>query len=208
MSSATSGCSTCGASTRFPSARFTSSPPSDFALLFLAWFPRLGRTHAELRPPAAAAWIRRSLATSLRSRHPYSVNLLLGGYDVPASAPALYWIDYLGTLATVPYAAHGYGAFFALSCLDAHWEENMDRERGIEVLKMCLTEVRKRASPLPPAPFPLSLPVCGPLNTSLPPFASGRPRRRPGRPQRPTRRQGWRPGHRPRQVLSDSFLSA
>lgn len=107
------------------------------------------RTHAELRPPAAAAWIRRSLATSLRSRHPYSVNLLLAGFDVPAAAPALYWIDYLGTLADVPYAAHGYGAFFALSCLDAHWEENMDRERGIEVLKMCLAEVRKRTSAWP-----------------------------------------------------------
>src|SRR5580693_9054982 len=32
-----------------------------------------------LRPFAAASWIRRALAESLRSRKPYSVNLLLGG---------------------------------------------------------------------------------------------------------------------------------
>ena len=103
----------------------------------------LHRTHAELRPPSAASWVRRSLATSLRSKNPYSVNLLLGGFDVPLESPHLYWIDYLGTLATVPYAAHGYGAYFALSTLDAHWEEEMEREKGIEVLKMCLAEVKK-----------------------------------------------------------------
>ncbi|KAL7408873.1 proteasome component Pre1 [Mrakia frigida] len=102
------------------------------------------RTHAELRPPSAASWIRRSLATSLRSKNPYSVNLLLGGFDEPLSTPHLYWIDYLGTLATVPYAAHGYGAYFALSTLDAHWEEEMEREKGLEVLRMCLAEVKKR----------------------------------------------------------------
>ncbi|CDZ97582.1 20s proteasome subunit [Phaffia rhodozyma] len=102
------------------------------------------RTHAELRPASAASWIRRSLAQSLRSRNPYSVNLLLGGFDVPSGKPHLHWIDYLGTLATVPYAAHGYGAYFALATLDAHWEEEMERERGVEVLKMCLNEVKKR----------------------------------------------------------------
>ncbi|KAG8678747.1 Proteasome subunit beta type-4, partial [Ceratobasidium sp. 394] len=62
-----------------------------------------------LRPPSAAAWIRRSLADSLRSRSPYAVNLLLGGIDLaetpahasdgPKGRPSLYWIDYLGTIA-------------------------------------------------------------------------------------------------------------
>jgi 20S proteasome alpha/beta subunit len=46
------------------------------------------------------------------------VNVLLGGYDEATSTPHLYWIDYLGTMAEVPYAAHGYGAYFALSTLD------------------------------------------------------------------------------------------
>jgi 20S proteasome subunit beta 4 len=36
------------------------------------------------------------------------VNLLLGGYDKIADKPTLYWIDYLASLAPVPYAAHGY----------------------------------------------------------------------------------------------------
>src|SRR6202022_2908510 len=40
-----------------------------------------------LRPSAAASWIRRSLADSLRSRKPYSVNLLLGGYDTASHEP-------------------------------------------------------------------------------------------------------------------------
>jgi 20S proteasome subunit beta 4 len=46
------------------------------------------------------------------------VNLLLGGYDTSTYAPHLYWMDYLGTLAEVPFAAHGYGSYFALSLLD------------------------------------------------------------------------------------------
>lgn len=71
-----------------------------------------------LRPSAAASWIRRSLANSLRSRKPYSVNLLVGGYDTASYEPHLYWIDYLGTMANVPFAAHGYGSYFALSLLD------------------------------------------------------------------------------------------
>jgi 20S proteasome subunit beta 4 len=62
--------------------------------------------------------VRRALADSIRSRRPYAVNVLLGGYDEASSTPHLYWIDYLGTMAEVPYAAHGYGAYFALSTLD------------------------------------------------------------------------------------------
>jgi 20S proteasome subunit beta 4 len=71
-----------------------------------------------LRPQSAASWIRRSLAESLRSRSPYTVNLLVGGFDTAAESPHLYWIDYLGTMASVPFAAHGYGSFFALGLLD------------------------------------------------------------------------------------------
>ena len=71
-----------------------------------------------LRPQSAASWIRRSLADSLRSRRPYAVNLLVGGYDTASDTPHLYWVDYLGTMTSVPFAAHGYGAYFALSLLD------------------------------------------------------------------------------------------
>ena len=71
-----------------------------------------------LRPSAAASWIRRSLAESLRSRNAYSVNLLIGGYDLADHKPTLYWVDYLGTVVEVPFASHGYGSYFALSLLD------------------------------------------------------------------------------------------
>lgn len=84
---------------------------------FTYFFSCVSNIH-ELRPASSASWIRRSLADSLRSRHPYSVNLLLGGYDVATEEPKLYWIDYLGTMAEVPFAAHGYGSYFALSLLD------------------------------------------------------------------------------------------
>ncbi|KAG8736309.1 Proteasome subunit beta type-4 [Ceratobasidium sp. 414] len=105
-------------------------------------------------PGNAAAWIRRSLADSLRSRSPYSVNLLLGGIDLaeapahaldgPKGRPALYWIDYLGTLAEVPFAAHGYGSYFVLSLLDRYHNPTANLEEGIETLRRGIAEIQKR----------------------------------------------------------------
>ncbi|KAF9444294.1 20S proteasome subunit [Macrolepiota fuliginosa MF-IS2] len=97
-----------------------------------------------LRPSAAASWIRRSLAESLRSRNPYSVNLLVGGYDTSSHEPKLYWIDYLGTVSEVPFAAHGYGAYFGLSLLDRYHDPEAPLEEGLATLKRCIEEVSKR----------------------------------------------------------------
>ncbi|KAJ7123061.1 20S proteasome subunit [Mycena epipterygia] len=97
-----------------------------------------------LRPAAAASWIRRALATSLRSRKPYSVNLLVGGYDTASHEPHLYWIDYFGTMAAVPFAAHGYGAYFALSLLDRYHDPEAPLEEGLATLRRCIDEVSKR----------------------------------------------------------------
>ncbi|KAI0694143.1 N-terminal nucleophile aminohydrolase [Cytidiella melzeri] len=97
-----------------------------------------------LRPQSAASWIRRALAESLRSRHPYSVNLLLGGYDTSSYTPHLYWVDYLGTLVEVPFAAHGYGSYFALSLLDRYHDPEATLEEGLATLKRCIDEVSKR----------------------------------------------------------------
>ncbi|KIY49435.1 20S proteasome subunit [Fistulina hepatica ATCC 64428] len=97
-----------------------------------------------LRPSAAASWIRRSLAESLRSRKPYSVNMLLGGYDTTTDCPHLYWIDYLGTMTEVPFGAHGYGSYFALSLLDRYHDPAASLEDGIVTLKRCIDEVAKR----------------------------------------------------------------
>ena len=65
----------------------------------------------ELTPSAVASFVRGELARSLRSRNPYTVNLLIGGWGLDGSGeagPGLWWIDYLASKAKVPYAAHGY----------------------------------------------------------------------------------------------------
>ena len=66
------------------------------------------RNDTDLGPSAVANFTRGELAKSLRSRNPYTVNLLLGGIDPITNKPHLYWLDYLASLAQVPYAAHGY----------------------------------------------------------------------------------------------------
>ncbi|RCH89483.1 Proteasome subunit beta type-4 [Rhizopus stolonifer] len=68
------------------------------------------RNGLELSPKATATFTRRELADSLRSRHPYSVNLIIGGYDTKSKKPELYWIDYLGAMAKLPFCAQGYEA--------------------------------------------------------------------------------------------------
>lgn len=58
-----------------------------------------------------AHFVRGELASSLRSKKPYNVNLLLGGFDNITGKPSLYWMDYLASLAPLPYAAHGYAQY-------------------------------------------------------------------------------------------------
>jgi len=102
------------------------------------------RYHHPLRPQSAASWIRRSLAQSLRSRNPYAVNLLLGGYDISTNTPGLYWMDYLGTLAEVPFAAQGYGSYFVLSLFDRYHNPKAELPEALETLKRAIEEVQKR----------------------------------------------------------------
>lgn len=99
------------------------------------------RHNQALLPRAASAWIRRALADSLRSRRPYAVNLMLAGVDITDDSPHLYWIDYLGTKAVVPYAAHGFGQLVALSTMDKWWTEGCDRREALDVLRKCINEV-------------------------------------------------------------------
>ena len=72
------------------------------------------------------------------------MNLLLGGYDEPSSEPALYWIDYLGTLVQVPFAAHGYASYLTLSTMDRYHRPDMSLEEGLQLLKQCINEMRTR----------------------------------------------------------------
>lgn len=69
------------------------------------------RNEIDLSPGAVSSFVRGELARSLRSRKPYTVNLLLGGWSELEKKPSLYWIDYLASAAKVPYAAHGYAQY-------------------------------------------------------------------------------------------------
>ncbi|CAE7209627.1 unnamed protein product [Rhizoctonia solani] len=103
-----------------------------------------------LRPPSAAAWIRRSVADSIRSRHPYSASGIdlaespVHAPDGPKGRPSLYWIDFFGTLAEVPFAAHGYASYFVLSLLDRYHNPQANLQEGIETLRRAIAEVQKR----------------------------------------------------------------
>ncbi|KAH7132445.1 nucleophile aminohydrolase [Dendryphion nanum] len=102
------------------------------------------RNNIPLSPAATANFVRGELAQALRSRRPYTVNLLLGGYDTIEDKPTLYWIDYLASLAPVPYAAHGYAQYYCLSLLDKHHHPDINLDRGLEILRMCTQELKRR----------------------------------------------------------------
>ncbi|KAF3811137.1 putative proteasome subunit beta type-4 [Colletotrichum gloeosporioides] len=102
------------------------------------------RNETDLSPSGLANFIRGELASSLRSRKPYNVNLLLGGVDPITQKPALYWLDYLASLAPVPYAAHGYAQYYCLSILDKHHHPDITLGQGIKILNMCTDELKRR----------------------------------------------------------------
>ncbi|KAI9729059.1 MAG: Proteasome subunit beta type-2 [Chrysothrix sp. TS-e1954] len=58
--------------------------------------------------------------------------------------PKLFWMDYLASMAEVPYAAHGYAQYYCLSLLDKHHHPEMSLEAGLKVLRMCADELRRR----------------------------------------------------------------
>ncbi|KAH7305154.1 putative proteasome subunit beta type-2 [Rhexocercosporidium sp. MPI-PUGE-AT-0058] len=102
------------------------------------------RNGIDLSPSAVANFVRGELASSLRSRKPYNVNLLLGGVDPITSRPSLYWLDYLASLAPLPYAAHGYAQYYCLSILDKHHHPDIDYEEGLKLLRLCTDELKRR----------------------------------------------------------------
>jgi len=97
----------------------------------------------ELSPHSAANFTRHQLAEYLR-KAPYFVNSLIGGFDEQSQTTSLYYLDYFASLVDVPYAAHGYGAMFALSLLDRHYREDLTQEDAEELLVKCIQEVQKR----------------------------------------------------------------
>ena len=101
------------------------------------------RNGYSMSPNAAANYTRQELAEALRKK-PNIVNLLLGGYDKTSNTPSLYFMDYLGTLAEVPFAAHGYGSYFTYSLLDCLHRPDMTQSQAEELLLKCILELQKR----------------------------------------------------------------
>lgn len=102
------------------------------------------RENYELSPQAVSSFVRNELAKSIRSRKPFQVNVLIGGYDTKSETPSLYQIDYLGTKVELPYAAHGYSGFYTFSLLDHHYRPDMTTEEGLKLLKLCIEELERR----------------------------------------------------------------
>ncbi|KAJ8102787.1 nucleophile aminohydrolase [Lipomyces tetrasporus] len=102
------------------------------------------RNETELSPPAITSFVRSELAKSLRSRKPYQVNILIAGYDTATEKPYLYWVDYLASSAQLPYAAHGYAAYYTLSLLDRWHKKDISLDEGMKIMEMCVTELRTR----------------------------------------------------------------
>lgn len=102
------------------------------------------RENYELSPQAVSSFVRQELAKSIRSRKPYQVNVLIGGYDIHKEKPELYQIDYLGTKVELPYAAHGYSGFYTFSLLDRHYRPDMTLDEGLKLLKQCVEELDRR----------------------------------------------------------------
>ena len=99
------------------------------------------RSGFECSVSTAANFTRSELADSIR-RNPFQVNLLLGGVD--KKGPALYYMDYLGSMCQIPFGAHGYGGFFTLSIFDRYYKSDMTVEEGIELMKRCIQEMQTR----------------------------------------------------------------
>ena len=66
---------------------------------------------------AVASYCRHLIAKQLR-KSPLSVEVLIAGWDDVADVPVLYWLDEVGALQKVPYAAHGKEFPFIFSVLD------------------------------------------------------------------------------------------
>ncbi|XP_010532564.1 PREDICTED: proteasome subunit beta type-2-A-like [Tarenaya hassleriana] len=106
------------------------------------------RNGIPLTTAAAANFTRGELATALR-KNPYFVNILMAGYD-KETGPSLYYIDYIATLHKVDKGAFGYGSYFSLSTMDRHFRSDMTLEEAIELVDMCILEIKSRLVVAPP----------------------------------------------------------
>lgn len=118
---------------------------SNFAEYIQANVALYGLRHGiDMTPQSIASFTRTELAKSLRTRKPYQVNVLIGGFHPRDAKPMLAWIDYLGSKVELPYAAHGYAAYYITATLDRYWKPELTREQGLELAARCVSELQTR----------------------------------------------------------------
>jgi 20S proteasome subunit beta 4 len=114
---------------------------------------------ARLSTHAVACWVREQLATAIREGMYYS-NILIAGVAKPPQQPAatatattsttvadpasLYFVDYLGSVQRLNFAAHGYASHFVLGLLDRHYRPDMTFAEGEQLARACVHEVQQR----------------------------------------------------------------
>ena len=57
---------------------------------------------------------------------------------------SLYFLDYLGSSQKMNFAAHGYASYFIFSTLDRHWRAGMSEAQALELVKLCVKELKTR----------------------------------------------------------------
>ncbi len=100
------------------------------------------RNSQKLTTKATAHFVRSEMARFLRSS-PFQVNMLIAGATLE-EGPRLFYVDYLAALQEVSRAAHGYGAYFVLGLLDRYWKLDLSVEEAVEIVKLCIREIRTR----------------------------------------------------------------
>eukprot|EP01013_Petalomonas_cantuscygni_P027618 TRINITY_DN50709_c0_g1_i1.p1 TRINITY_DN50709_c0_g1~~TRINITY_DN50709_c0_g1_i1.p1 ORF type:complete len:217 (+),score=36.31 TRINITY_DN50709_c0_g1_i1:185-835(+) len=96
---------------------------------------------------ASAHWIRNVLSQSIRSRSPYIVNCLFGGFnhaDGEKGTPELYWLDVYGTIIPTRYGGHGFLHSLAVGVFDRYYREDMTEEESLELMQKAIRELQKR----------------------------------------------------------------
>ena len=61
---------------------------------------------------------------------PFTVNLLMAGYDEESQECELYTLDYLASMVKANFAAHGYGGFFTTAIMDRDYRKGKIRIRA------------------------------------------------------------------------------
>ena len=108
---------------------------------------RYQQMHSSVLTPKSAATLCRNIISSrLRSSRPFSVGTLIGGWDSVSNKPELYWLDNLGTMHEMGFAAHGADVDLILGHLDSRWKPaNYSEQDGIDATDTCWSVVGSRS---------------------------------------------------------------